>query len=303
MIECKNLFYIYNDKENEVNNDLQNNIEEKSRVDQKLNNDIHSCKIKIAVDDVSLEVKKGEFVVILGRNGSGKSTLAKHLNALLLPSKGKVYVDGLDTSNMENIWEVRKKAGMVFQNPDNQLVATIVEEDVAFGPENIGIEPLEIRKRVDDSLKKVGMFEYRKHAPHLLSGGQKQRISIAGILAMKPNCIIFDEPTAMLDPSGRNEVINSILDINKNYGITIVLITHFMEEAAKADRIIVMDEGKLLMEGKPKHIFSQVEIMKKIGLDVPQVTELAYELRKEGIEVSSEILSIDEMVDALCQLK
>ncbi|XZH19650.1 energy-coupling factor transporter ATPase [Clostridium perfringens] len=258
---------------------------------------------KVAINHVSMEVKKGEFLVILGHNGSGKSTMAKHMNALLLPSGGKMYVDGLDTSDIENLWEVRRRAGMVFQNPDNQLVATIVEEDVAFGPENLGIEPKEIRERVDDSLKAVGMYEYRKHAPHLLSGGQKQRIAIAGILAMRPKCIVLDEPTAMLDPSGRNEVMKTIKEVNKKFGITIILITHYMDEAAQADRIIVMDKGEKVMEGVPREIFSQVEKIKSIGLDVPQVTELAYELQKEGVDISTEILNIDEMVNALCQLK
>ena len=258
---------------------------------------------KVAINNVSMEVKKGEFLVILGHNGSGKSTMAKHMNALLLPSGGKMYVDGLDTSDIENIWEVRRRAGMVFQNPDNQLVATIVEEDVAFGPENLGIDPKEIRERVDDSLKAVGMYEYRKHAPHLLSGGQKQRIAIAGILAMRPKCIVLDEPTAMLDPSGRNEVMKTIKEVNKKFGITIILITHYMDEAAQADRIIVMDKGEKVMEGVPREIFSQVEKIKSIGLDVPQVTELAYELQKEGVDISTEILNIDEMVNALCQLK
>ena len=258
---------------------------------------------KIAINHVSMEVKKGEFLVVLGHNGSGKSTMAKHMNALLLPSGGKMYVDGLDTSDIENIWEVRRRAGMVFQNPDNQLVATIVEEDVAFGPENLGIDPKEIRERVDDSLKAVGMYEYRKHAPHLLSGGQKQRIAIAGILAMRPKCIVLDEPTAMLDPSGRKEVMKTIKEVNKKFGITIILITHYMDEAAQADRIIVMDKGEKVMEGVPREIFSQVEKVKSIGLDVPQVTELAYELQKEGIDISTKILNIDEMVNALCQLK
>lgn len=258
---------------------------------------------KIAINHVSMEVKKGEFLVILGHNGSGKSTMAKHMNALLLPSGGKMYVDGLDTSDIENIWEVRRRAGMVFQNPDNQLVATIVEEDVAFGPENLGVDPKEIRERVDDSLRAVGMYEYRKHAPHLLSGGQKQRIAIAGILAMRPKCIILDEPTAMLDPSGRNEVMKTIKEVNKRFGITIILITHYMDEAAQADRIVVMDKGEKIMEGTPREIFSKVEKIKSIGLDVPQVTELAYELQKEGIDISTEILNIDEMVNALCQLK
>ncbi|MDZ4963674.1 energy-coupling factor transporter ATPase [Clostridium perfringens] len=258
---------------------------------------------KVAINHVSMEVKKGEFLVILGHNGSGKSTMAKHMNALLLPSGGKMYVDGLDTSDIENLWEVRRRAGMVFQNPDNQLVATIVEEDVAFGPENLGIDPKEIRERVDDSLKAVGMYEYRKHAPHLLSGGQKQRIAIAGILAIRPKCIVLDEPTAMLDPSGRNEVMKTIKEVNKKFGITIILITHYMDEAAQADRIIVMDKGEKVMEGVPREIFSQVEKIKSIGLDVPQVTELAYELQKEGVDISTEILNIDEMVNALCQLK
>lgn len=258
---------------------------------------------KVAINHVSMEVKKGEFLVILGHNGSGKSTMAKHMNALLLPSGGKMYVDGLDTSDIENLWEVRRRARMVFQNPDNQLVATIVEEDVAFGPENLGVDPKEIRERVDDSLKAVGMYEYRKHAPHLLSGGQKQRIAIAGILAMRPKCIVLDEPTAMLDPSGRNEVMKTIKEVNKKFGITIILITHYMDEAAQADRIIVMDKGEKVMEGVPREIFSQVEKIKSIGLDVPQVTELAYELQKEGVDISTEILNIDEMVNALCQLK
>lgn len=277
MVECKELVYKYNGTENEEG--------------------------KLAINGVNLSVKKGEFLVVLGRNGSGKSTLAKHINALLLPSGGKVYVEGLDTSDPNNVWGVRNKAGMVFQNPDNQIVATIVEEDVAFGPENLGIASSEIRQRVDDSLKKVGMYDYRRHAPHLLSGGQKQRIAIAGILAMRPNCIVFDEPTAMLDPSGRKEVIRTIKDINKNYGITIILITHFMEEAAEADRIIVMDKGNLVMQGTPREIFKEVDTMKKIGLDVPQMTELAYELRRNGVNINSDILTIEEMVDKLCQLK
>ena len=277
MIFCKDLFFKYM------------NYEDKTE--------------KIAIDNVSMDVKEGEFLVILGQNGSGKSTIAKHMNALILPSGGKMFVDNLDTSNNSNLWDIRSKAGMVFQNPDNQLVAAVVEEDVAFGPENLGVEPLEIRKRVDESLKSVGMYEYRKHAPHLLSGGQKQRIAIAGILAMMPKCIILDEPTAMLDPIGRKEVISTIKSINKNNKITIVLITHYMDEAAQADRIIVMDNGKKNMEGTPREIFSQVEKMKKIGLDVPQVTELAYELNKEGVNISTDILNINEMVSELCQLK
>lgn len=229
--------------------------------------------------------------------------MAKHMNALLLPSGGKVYVDGLDTSDEKETWNIRSRAGMVFQNPDNQLVASMVEEDVAFGPENIGIDPKEIRVRVDEALRKVDMYEYRKNAPYLLSGGQKQRVAIAGILAMRPECIVFDEPTAMLDPSGRTEVINTIMELNKKLGITIVLITHFMEEAINADRIIVMNAGKVTLEGKPKDIFSRVEEMKAAGLDVPQMTELAYELRQNGVQLDPKILSIDEMVEALCQLE
>lgn len=277
MVKCNNLFFKYavNEGEKEI----------------------------YAVNGVSFNVKKGEFLVVLGHNGSGKSTVAKHMNALLVPTSGTVIVDGLDTSDTNNLWNIRSKAGMVFQNPDNQIVATIVEEDVAFGPENLGIEPDEIRKRVDESLKKVGMSEYKRHAPHLLSGGQKQRIAIAGILAMKPECIIFDEPTAMLDPSGRKEVLNNIKEINEKYGITIVLITHYMDEAAKADRVIVMDQGKVILEGIPRDVFSKVETMKKIGLDVPQVTELCYELQKSGIDITTKILNVDEMVNALCQLK
>lgn len=260
-------------------------------------------KEQYALNKLDLEVEQGEFLVVLGHNGSGKSTVAKHINALLLPTDGVVYVKGLNTKITDNVWDVRKTAGMVFQNPDNQLVATIVEEDVAFGPENMGVDPLEIRKRVDESLKKVGMYEYRRHAPHLLSGGQKQRIAIAGILAMQPECIVFDEPTAMLDPSGRREVINTIKEINKKLGITIVLITHYMDEAAEADRVVVMEKGNVMLKGTPRDVFSKVKIMKEIGLDVPQVTELAFELQKEGIDIGTEILNVDEMVNALCQLK
>lgn len=268
-----------------------------------INNTEGKNEEKYALKNVNLEVKKGEFLVILGHNGSGKSTIAKHMNALITPSEGTVIVDGLDTSNPEVLWDIRAKAGMVFQNPDNQLVATIVEEDVAFGPENLGIDPAEIRKRVDDSLEKVGMSEYKRHAPHLLSGGQKQRVAIAGILAIEPECIIFDEPTAMLDPSGRKEVLNNIKYLNKEHGMTIILITHYMDEAAQADRIIVMDDGSIKMEGTPREIFPQVERMNTIGLDVPQVTELAYELKKAGININEKILNVDEMVEELCQLK
>ena len=277
MIECRNLIFKYTAGENQEE--------------------------KIAINDVNLQIKEGEFIAILGHNGSGKSTMAKHMNALLIPTEGKMLVNKMDTSDMNNLWNIRETAGMVFQNPDNQLVATIVEEDVAFGPENLGVPPEEIRKRVDEALERVGMSEYKRHAPHLLSGGQKQRIAIAGILAMKPKCTIFDEPTAMLDPSGRKEVLDTIIDLNKNYGITVILITHYMDEAAKADRIVVMDKGKLILDGKPRDVFSNVEKMKSIGLDVPQVTELSYELQKAGINIDTRILDVNEMVNAICQLK
>ena len=277
MIECRNLIFKYTAGENQEE--------------------------KIAINDVNLQIKEGEFIAILGHNGSGKSTMAKHMNALLIPTEGKMLVNKMDTSDMNNLWNIRETAGMVFQNPDNQLVATIVEEDVAFGPENLGVPPEEIRKRVDEALERVGMSEYKRHAPHLLSGGQKQRIAIAGILAMKPKCIIFDEPTAMLDPSGRKEVLDTIIDLNKHYGITVILITHYMDEAAKADRIVVMDKGKLILDGKPRDVFSNVEKMKSIGLDVPQVTELSYELQKAGINIDTRILDVNEMVNAICQLK
>lgn len=277
MIECRNLIFKYTAGENQEE--------------------------KIAINDVNLQIKEGEFIAILGHNGSGKSTMAKHMNALLIPTEGKMLVNKMDTSDMNSLWNIRETAGMVFQNPDNQLVATIVEEDVAFGPENLGVPPEEIRKRVDEALERVGMSEYKRHAPHLLSGGQKQRIAIAGILAMKPKCIIFDEPTAMLDPSGRKEVLDTIIDLNKNYGITVILITHYMDEAAKADRIVVMDKGKLILDGKPRDVFSNVEKMKSIGLDVPQVTELSYELQKAGINIDTRILDVNEMVNAICQLK
>lgn len=252
-----------------------------------------------ALKDISLTIGKGEFVVVLGHNGSGKSTLAKLINALLLPTEGEVLVNGMSTLDEERIWDIRQKAGMVFQNPDNQIVATIVEEDVAFGPENQGIDPKEIRKRVDEALEIVGMSEYRKHAPHLLSGGQKQRIAIAGVLAMKPDCIILDEPTAMLDPSGRKEVISTIKKLNKEENKTIIHITHYMDEATEADRIIVMSEGRISLVGTPKEVFSQVDKVLSLGLDVPQVTELAFILRKKGINVPSNILTVEELVMAL----
>lgn len=257
----------------------------------------------IALKEVTLKVNKGEFLVIIGHNGSGKSTLAKHFNAILVPSEGHIIVDGIDTRDSKRLWEIRQNAGMVFQNPDNQIVATIVEEDVAFGPENIGVPSAEIRKRVDNALKTVNMLEYAQHGPHLLSGGQKQRVAIAGILAMKPKCIILDEPTAMLDPSGRREVIETIKRLNREENITIVLITHFMEEAVDADRVVVMEHGEVVMEGTPRKVFSRVREIKSLGLDVPEMTELAHELRENGINIPDDVLTIEEMVDAICQLK
>lgn len=257
---------------------------------------------KNAVDDVSLNIEEGEFVVIIGHNGSGKSTLAKHFNGIFYPTQGDVYIKGMNTKDDSLIWEIRQKAGMVFQNPDNQIVATIVEEDVAFGPENLGIEKSIIRKRVDEALELVNMTEFAKKQPHNLSGGQKQRVAIAGIIAMRPDCIIFDEPTAMLDPSGRKEVIDTILKLNKEEGKTIIHITHFMDEATNADRVIVMDEGKITMQGKPREIFARVEELNALGLDVPQMTELSYELGLEGVRLRDDILTVEEMVDELCQL-
>ena len=256
-----------------------------------------------AVDGVNLDIKAGEFVAILGHNGSGKSTLAKHLNALLYPTEGTVFVDGKDVKESQNIWDVRQTAGMVFQNPDNQIIGQVVEEDVGFGPENLGVPTKEIWERVEESLKAVGMYEYRKHSPNKLSGGQKQRVSIAGVIAMHPKCIIFDEPTAMLDPNGRKEVIRAARALNQVEEITIILITHYMEEVIYADKVYVMDEGKVVMQGDPKSVFSQVERLRKLRLDVPQVTELAYELKKSGMPLSDGILTMDELVAELKQLK
>ena len=255
--------------------------------------------IQLAVKDLSIDIKRGEFLVVLGHNGSGKSTLAKMINGLIMPSSGNIFVNGLNTRDEDKIWDIRSTAGMVFQNPDNQIVATIVEEDVAFGPENLGVPQSELRKRVDDALETVEMTEYKNHAPHLLSGGQKQRVAIAGILAMEPDCIIFDEPTAMLDPVGRLEVMETIKKLNKEKGRTIILITHFMDEAVEADRVMVLNEGEAVMLGTPKEIFSQVEKLKILGLDVPQVTELVFELNKEGYAFSDDILSVEELVNLL----
>lgn len=256
-----------------------------------------------AVDDVNLDIKQGDFVAILGHNGSGKSTLAKHMNAILYPSEGTVWVDGKDTMNEEYVWDIRQTAGMVFQNPDNQIIGQIVEEDVGFGPENMGVATKEIWERVEESLKAVGMYEFRKHSPNKLSGGQKQRVSIAGVIAMHPKCIILDEPTAMLDPKGRKEVIRAIRALNDVEKITVVLITHYMEEVIYADKVYVMDKGKVTMQGTPKEVFSRVEELKELRLDVPQVTLLAHELRKEGFSIPQGILTKEEFRDAIlkCQ--
>lgn len=256
-----------------------------------------------AINHVDLDIKKGDFVAILGHNGSGKSTLAKHINALLTPSEGTIWVKGMDTLDENNLWDIRQTAGMVFQNPDNQIIASVVEEDVGFGPENIGVPTDEILKRVEESLKAVGMYEYRTHSPNKLSGGQKQRVAIAGIMAMRPECIILDEPTAMLDPIGRREVIETVRRLNREEGMTVILITHYMEEVINADHVVVMDKGNVVLQGTPREIFSQVDTLKKYRLDVPQVTELAYELRKEGLDLPLGILSIDELVQCLEHLK
>ncbi len=251
---------------------------------------------------IDMEIEKGSIVAVLGHNGSGKSTLAKHINAILLPTSGKVFVDGIDTCDEERLFELRQKAGMVFQNPDNQIVSSIVEEDVAFGLENTGVPYEEMRQRVDEALRAVGMYDHRLHSPSQLSGGQKQRVAIAGIIAMRPECIILDEPTAMLDPQGRREVMATIKDMNSRYGITILLITHYMDEAAQCGRVAVMDGGRIVLDDVPEKVFSQVETLKKIGLDVPQVTELAYELRKAGVGIRQDILTEEQCAEALSEL-
>jgi energy-coupling factor transport system ATP-binding protein len=281
MIRAKDLVYEY------IRRDEDGNVESINR----------------AIDKVNFGVNKGDFIAILGANGSGKSTLAKHINALLYPTEGSVLVNGLNTLDEKNIWQIRQMAGMVFQNPDNQIIATIVEEDVGFGPENIGVPTEEIWKRVDESLKAVGMLEFRSQSPNKLSGGQKQRVAIAGIMAMKPKCIILDEPTAMLDPNGRKEVISTVMELNKKEKVTILLITHHMDEVICADKVIVMNNGSIVMQGTPREIFSRVKDIKKYRLDVPQVTELAYELKREGLNVSDGILSIEELVGELIKLK
>ena len=255
-----------------------------------------------AIDEVSLDIEPGQFIAILGHNGSGKSTLAKHMNALLVPSDGTMWVDGMDTKEDEHLWDVRQSAGMVFQNPDNQIIGTVVEEDVGFGPENLGVPTEEIWQRVEDSLKAVGMIEYRHHSPNKLSGGQKQRVAIAGVMAMRPKCIVLDEPTAMLDPNGRKEVLRSVMELRKREHITVILITHYMEEVVDADHVFVMDHGHVVMQGTPREIFSQVDTLKHYRLDVPQVTILADELRKRGLDILAGVLKKEELVEILCRL-
>lgn len=277
MIKIKDLIYNY------IKHDEEGNVAEENR----------------ALDNIDLTVNEGEFVAILGRNGSGKSTLAKHMNGLLLPGDGTIWVGGMNTVDEDKLWRIRQTAGMVFQNPDNQIIGSVVEEDVGFGPENLGVPTEEIWKRVEKSLEDVGMIAYRKSSPNRLSGGQKQRVAIAGVMAMKPRCIILDEPTAMLDPNGRSEVIRTVRELNKLEGITVILITHYMEEAAHADRVVVMKQGRKMLEGTPREVFAQVEIIKDSGLDVPQVTELAYRLRKRGLDIPEGILSTQELTDAL----
>lgn len=256
-----------------------------------------------AVDGVDLEIEAGDFIAILGHNGSGKSTLAKHINALLLPTEGTVFVDGMDTRSEDQVWKIRQNAGMVFQNPDNQIIGTIVDEDVAFGPENIGVPTEEIWKRVEKSLKSVGMWEYRSHSPNRLSGGQKQRVAIAGVVAMQPKCIVLDEPTAMLDPNGRKEVIETVLELNRTQKVTILLITHYMEEVIRADHVIVMDQGKVVMQGTPREIFSEVDRLKDLRLDVPQVTLLAHELKQSGLDLPDGILTEEELIMELRRVR
>lgn len=254
-----------------------------------------------AIDEVDLDIEPGQFIAILGHNGSGKSTLAKQMNAILTPTGGTMWVNGRDTKDMDQVWDIRQTAGMVFQNPDNQIIGTVVEEDVGFGPENLGVPTDEIWERVEKSLQKVGMIEYRHHSPNKLSGGQKQRVAIAGVIAVQPKCIVLDEPTAMLDPNGRKEVIQTIEELRRKEKVTVILITHYMEEVVGADRVIVMDKGHVVMEGTPRGIFSRVEELKKYRLDVPQVTLLAYELQKKGVKLPDGILSIEELVKELCQ--
>lgn len=285
---------------------MEKNIISAQKVEFHYNNEYEENEapkpVKQVLKGVSLDIPRGGFTAILGHNGSGKSTIAKHMNAILLPCGGTVWVDGIDTRDEEKLFDIRSRVGMVFQNPDNQIVATIVEEDVAFALENMGVPPDEMRERVDDALRSVGMYEYREHSPHQLSGGQKQRVAIAGIIAMRPECIVLDEPTAMLDPKGRKEVLKTIRRLNAKFGITIILITHYMEEAALADRIVVMDNGEIIMDGVPRDVFSNVELMKRVGLDVPQVTELMYLLGKSGLPSDTHIIDEDECAEALLEL-
>lgn len=254
-----------------------------------------------AIDNIDLDVHAGQFVAVLGHNGSGKSTLAKHINALLIPTEGTLWVDGMDTSAETKLWKIRQRAGMVFQNPDNQIIGTVVEEDVGFGPENMGVPTDDIWRRVEESLQAVGMTAYRTHSPNKLSGGQKQRVAIAGVMAMRPQCIVLDEPTAMLDPNGRREVLRAVRDLNRQENVTVLLITHYMEEVVSADKVYVMDQGHVVMEGAPRDLFTRVEELKSYGLDVPQVTLLAYELKRAGVAVPEGILTREELVDALCR--
>lgn len=282
---------------------MQNdNIIEFQNVSYRYEADDGEEKLPLVVNNISLNFKKGDFIAILGHNGSGKSTLAKLSNSILIPESGKVLVNGMDTADEDLSYDIRRTVGVVFQNPDNQIVATIVEEDVAFGPENLGVPPEEIRKRVDNALKSVGMYEYRGHEPHKLSGGQKQRVAIAGIIAMLPECIVLDEPTAMLDPRGRKEVMDTCIKLNREMGMTVVFITHFMEEAVLANRVIVMDDAKIILDGTPKQVFHNSELLKKVGLDVPETAKLANDLRESGAPLPEDILSADEFSDEILKL-
>lgn len=281
---------------------MSENIIEFQNVSFRYEADESEKSLPLCVENVSLNIKKGDFVAVLGHNGSGKSTLAKLSNSILIPESGRVLVDGVDTADESLSYDIRRTVGVVFQNPDNQIVASIVEEDVAFGPENLGVPPDELRRRVDDALKAVGMYEYRHHEPHKLSGGQKQRVAIAGMIAMLPECIVLDEPTAMLDPKGRKEVMDTVRRLNRERGMTVVFITHFMEEAATADRVVVMDNAKILLDGTPQAVFSKAELLKKIGLDVPKAAALAAELRANGIPIRDGVLTADALADNILEL-
>ena len=265
--------------------------------------DDETSRGETVIENFSLQIKKGDFVAILGHNGCGKSTVAKLCNGINIPQSGKVLVDGIDTADEEKINDIRQKVGMVFQNPDNQIVATIVEDDVAFGPENLGVEPTEIRRRVDEALKRVGMYEFRLSEPHKLSGGQKQRVAIAGIIAMQPQCIVLDEPTSMLDPRGRKEVMETVKILNEQYGITVIFITHYMDEAAKANRVVVMEKGEIILDSDPREVFSHIDLLKKVGLDVPESTYLARELKKQGVDIKGDILTVDELFNEISRIK